>query len=326
MLLPCIETWQQWGQVFTDVALWRPAITEICKQAGLGEVKTFEAGFPGTNAVFVINGEYVVKVYAPWCHSDFYREKEIYGVVSKTSAIPTPVLLGTGILKDRIQWPYLIMAFSPGTAIRDVWDEMGASERADVARQMGIIVRAVHSLDIHLFSSLQPANDRWLDFLGRRRKECVKELRDGSILPEQVIDQVPEMLRILDDLPGGPCLVHADLTEDHTLLTKTNKGWEISAVIDWADAEIAHPEYEWVALWFGMLQQDSTAMRSFLKAYAPEREWGRDFGRRALAFTFLHRFGAGIIADVIPERQRMKIGSLDELQSILWPSTLADSL
>ena len=51
-MLPEIRTWSEWGRLFTDAALWAPAVREVCRQTQL-PVTEIEAGYPGTNvAVF----------------------------------------------------------------------------------------------------------------------------------------------------------------------------------------------------------------------------------------------------------------------------------
>ena len=81
MLLPDIKTWQEWGGMFTDVAQWRAAVDEICRREQI-RYRQIMAGYPGTNAVFVLDRSYVVKIYAPFCHEDFDLERTLYPILS----------------------------------------------------------------------------------------------------------------------------------------------------------------------------------------------------------------------------------------------------
>ena len=70
MLLPAIHTWAEWASLFTNVPRWTPVVHAIGRQAAI-PIERIEAGFPGTNAVFVLDRTYVLKIYAPFCRRDF---------------------------------------------------------------------------------------------------------------------------------------------------------------------------------------------------------------------------------------------------------------
>ena len=46
--------------------------------------------------------------------------------------------------------------------------------------------------------------------------------------------------------PFKKVLLHGDITRDHLILTEKNRSWSISGVIDFGDARIGHPYYEFV--------------------------------------------------------------------------------
>ena len=61
-LLPTVKAFKDWSPIFTDVGVWEPVIREICVQEGLS-FSQMQAGYPGTNAVFILDRKYVIKVY-----------------------------------------------------------------------------------------------------------------------------------------------------------------------------------------------------------------------------------------------------------------------
>lgn len=95
MLLPAIQTWAEWGQMFTDVEQWAPVVRAICRREALS-CQDIEAGYPGTNAVYIVDRAYVVKVYAPFCHKDCDLECDLYPLLAFDSQIPAPRLLAHG--------------------------------------------------------------------------------------------------------------------------------------------------------------------------------------------------------------------------------------
>src|SRR5450756_2156449 len=66
LFLPLVTTWEEWSRIFTDITLWEPAIREICRKEGIA-VTTVQPGFPGTNAVFLLDDKMVIKISPPQC-------------------------------------------------------------------------------------------------------------------------------------------------------------------------------------------------------------------------------------------------------------------
>jgi hypothetical protein len=117
-LLPAIRDWSEWSAVFTDAALWRPAVERLwvaepslAARTGVGRIETMTAGFPGTCAVFILNESAVIKLFPPLVAGDFDRERAVYRLLD--GRLPEmPRLLADGVLRDRIDWPYLVTSFS----------------------------------------------------------------------------------------------------------------------------------------------------------------------------------------------------------------------
>ena len=63
-LLPPIGTWKQWSPIFIDKDLCASVVSQICSLEDLrySELRT---GYAGTNAVFLLDRSYVVKIYNP---------------------------------------------------------------------------------------------------------------------------------------------------------------------------------------------------------------------------------------------------------------------
>lgn len=324
--LPGDIHWSDWGGIFLDVERWRPVVGRIVWAEGLGTVEKIEAGYPGTCAVFVVNGmyngAYVVKVYPPMLPLDGAKEQQVYRLLDgRVDLLPT--LLGAGVYPDRIDWPYLVLAFSQGTPIREVYAQLDSADKVQIAQQVGSALRTVHTTAISDAPPLDAQTDQWLAFLQRRRIDCMAELRQAAILSESILVEIETFLdaylAVRSRETVRPVLLHADLTEDHLLLVNNDeRGWHASALLDWADAEAGAPAYEWVALWFGLCHRDQDLFYAVLKAYNPTLALDESFYRECLAYTFLHRFGPGIIEHAWRGDGSPNIASLYELQQWLW--------
>ena len=322
-LLPTIRDWPDWSAVFTDSGVWRPAIERLwaadpalAAQTGVAQVETVVAGYPGTCAVFIVNQMAVIKLFPPLVAGDYARERAVYRLLD--GRLPEmPRLLAGGVLRDRIDWPYLVTSYLPGAAWREARADMPAAQRLAVARTLGERVRRVHETPIRPGLGWPP-DDAWPRFVAARLAEVAAELRARAALPERVVAEAEGLLRGVDWFARRSRLLHADLTEDHALVRERDGAWALSGLIDWADAEVGDPGYEWVALYFGFCGGDAALFRAFVAGYDSGDEVGLPDRRRLLAYTLLHRFGAHIIAGALPEQVRRELSGLDELAGLLF--------
>ena len=166
-LLPIVTTWAEWGRMFTNVTQWTSVVREICHRHHL-PVEHVEAGFPGTNAVFVVDDAFVVKIYAPFCPEDFDLERELYALLGSNAHIPVPSLIAQGVLEDQIRWPYIIIDFKPGVPIREVRQHISLRNRLRIAAELGEIVRALHRVPVASLTSLAHTQAAWQQFVRQR--------------------------------------------------------------------------------------------------------------------------------------------------------------
>jgi hygromycin-B 7''-O-kinase len=324
-----ITSWEQWGSVFTDAAIWTPGVREIGRRAGL-PVTTVEAGYPGTNAVFIVNAgaaadqaspPYVVKIYCPFCREDFALERILHPLLAEYADLPVPAWLGDGVLKGEMDWPYLILSFLPGKAIRDVRSKIPRANLVSIAAELGRCVKVLHGIPSSSLQSLDPFLDAWSVVAEQQLARTVDRLTTSQALPRNLIRQIPGFVTpVLESLsPLDWVSVNGDLTEDHVLLQEQRGHWRISGLIDFADTLIAPAEYEWVALWFGALGRDPACLHAFMQGYEAACPIDEAFRRRAMAFTFLHEFGALMIETVLQGLDAPEVRSLEHLETLLWP-------
>jgi hygromycin-B 7''-O-kinase len=327
MLLPEIRTWAEWGQMFTDVNQWAPVVRAICDRESI-PCRDIEAGYPGTNAVYMVDRAYVVKVYAPFCHEDYELECDLYPVLERDPQIPAPGLLARGIWEDRIEWPYIVMDYMPGRPIGEVWDGIPPSNRVEIAAHLGRILRHLHSTPLDSFAALDSSGREWRRFVHLRKAEFVQQFHQEAALSPQVIDQCAAWLNSAwEDVQSERLvLLNGDVTQDHVLVEQQGGAWRISGLIDFADALIGQVEYEWIALWFGALDRDAEAMRACMAAYDPSIVLDGNWARWAMAFTLLHEFSAGTIRWVLERIGYPLVDSVEELGDLLWGDLVAGGI
>lgn len=314
--LPANITRENWRDMMSNAQLWRPVAAEICTAVGLPMSAGLVAGFPGSSAVFAVDERFVIKLFPPLFAGDFAVEQAVYERLGgRIDAMPD--LLHAGIYCDRIEWPFLLLQFCAGEPVRDVYPRLSSGEKNRIATQVGLLLQCVQQTAVPPVEPFMP----WPAFLRQRHQACLVELREDTPMPGYLVDEaacfLAEMLPRLSREPVH--LVNADLTDDHVLLSRLDGSWRMTAVIDWADAQIGPAAYEWVAAWFGLCRRDVTMFRALVRASTPGQAFDESFRRSLLACTFLHRFGPLIIrerwsAEAPPEKL-----SLKGLANWLWP-------
>lgn len=326
-LLPLVNDWARWSTIFTDAGLWWPIIERVWRMdgqlrgaSGLDHPTAVASGHPGTCAVFVVDDVAVIKFFPPMVAHDFERELAVYRLLH--DHLPKmPTLLGYGRYQDRIEWPYLAVSFLPGVAWREVGRRVPPIRAAEIMTELGQIIRAIHDIRLPPSGSW-PAAGAWELLVQSRLARAGDDLRRGTHLSEATIEEIESML-LRWKWHGEPVhLLHSDLTEDHLLIAESDGNWSITGLIDWADAEVGPRAYDWVALWFSVCRRDPALFRAFLRGYGAPLEGDV---HQLTAMTFLHRFGANIIADTLSPEEQRAIGSLTELIHILFGALASPS-
>ena len=323
-LLPPVESWKQWSAIFTNMDLWRPVVTQICRKEGI-TCSRVEGGHPGTNAVWVVDSRYVVKIYNP-VYEESGVERELLIELGQGGEVPVPAVVSSGRFEDRVEWDYLITEFIQGEPIRDLRNAIPPEHLIQVASRLGKIVRALHDTDVTALECVRTHHETGLELAHRRKGEIVRNIREKGLLPDRVIGELAAFLDASSPKRGGAedVLVHGDLTEDHLYLKEEAGRWVITGLLDFGDAHLCPREYEWPALWLDLFQRDIPVFKAFLASYDSKVLEDSGFIERAFVWTLLHDFGTGIVEDQLNRHVGHRIRSLDDLRELLWPSGILD--
>ena len=124
-------------------------------------------------------------------------------------------------------------------------------------------------------------------------ENCVEHHRENNSLPPHLLKQIPQYLA--DAMPlflpdFSPCILHADITADHELLSLVDGQWKITGLIDFGDVEVGHIGYEFIATHLDAFDCDANIMRAFLRAYGMVGGMDERFNQRMMAYSLLHRY------------------------------------
>lgn len=318
--LDALENMEGYCRLFTNVSLWAPYVHEVLGRHNLEYNRAVRTGIPGTCPVFIAGERWIVKFFGRLFDgaASFEAEREVNRLALLDPCIHAARMAASGALgTPGWPWPYLIFEFIPGVSIGEAFEALSLRERLRAARDLGAMVRRLHSLPLADSTLFPGAHQPYAQFLEAQRAGVVERQRAwGSLAPhlaEEIEDFLPP-LEALAELDRPAHLIHADLTRDH-LLGRVEGGWRSLALIDFGDAMTGSLFYELGPLHLDLFNGDRRLLAAFLDSYALPEDQRANLGRGALATALLHRFD--LFGGLPPELRQAP--SLAELASALYP-------
>ncbi|MBN1879875.1 phosphotransferase [bacterium] len=286
-MLPLIRSIEEYRKIYADSAAWLPAARLIASRHNLPESP--ERQPLGTHLVFRSGNETTIKIFCPLWPQDYPAEKT---ALTHIRNLPVPSVINSGEIDG---WPYLVMKCLPGVPAVTVWPTLPMATKRTVVRQIGQWMRALHRTPLPV-----EMDDRWDTFIGER----VERAEAHHAMPEPWLSWIRDQLHNFSEPPMNHVLMHADITADHILLTKNSLKagwsdnddtgidtveWRATGLIDFGDARVGHPLYEFVApLAFYTFGEPELAS-VLIDAYGLEPS--PDVFRILTQYCLLHEFG-----------------------------------
>ena len=129
-------------------------------------------------------------------------------------------------------------------------------------------------------------------------------------------------LEFIENLPPlfdpnfQPVLLNSDVTDEHVLVSKRGNRWETTGFIDFGDAMLGHPYYDFAAPVCSITRESKELRRAMLLTYGfSDDQLNETLSRQLMAYTLIHRFIT--IPDLI-EIFDSQPGDFEELRKKLW--------
>ncbi len=270
-LLPSHMEESEYDSLFVNDQVWLPAIRAICQRHGISPSELHRAEL-GTHIVFRAEN-HIVKLFCRLWPRDYAVE---VACLSSLTGLPIPELVATGELEG---WPYLIMTVLGGTPTGKIWQSIDFAEKAAIMGELGEFIRQLHS---------QPLIDElpfdWDTFL----RERVNDLPTHHRLVEEKLSWVQAFVDPIAQNDIRPVVLNGDLTHDHVLVEHTGGYWRFSGIIDFGDAMIGHPYYDFTAPLLDHAFGEPAVAEALLDGYG--ESLSDDLIRELSRFLFVHRF------------------------------------
>jgi hygromycin-B 7''-O-kinase len=293
-LLPAIGTKQDYLAVYRDDGPWLPALRCICDRHGL-PAEGLSRQVLGTHVVFR-TGDLIVKLQCP-LYLDSHDAEHL--VLRHLRGLPSPELVAEGDLEG---WPYLLMTVVPGAPAANVWPALSQTERADIIPQVGDLMRRLHA-----HAPIAELAIDWNRFL----EERIRSAGEHHGVSGEWAGWLLRRLEGFAEGPFAPVLLHADITLDHVLLAKREGAWKVTGIIDFGDAMMGHPGYEFTAPLIGLAAGDAELARSLVESYGWRLD--RELSERLLTYSLLHRYAR--LGDIT---ERIGVGHPDGIFEAIW--------
>lgn len=317
-------TLAEYRKVFMEADFWRAYLEEIARRHEI-KIKTATTGEPGTYPVFVVNEQYVFKLFGDLFSGPrrYDAERTALEIINSSSAIPASKLVGRGKLfpeENTWQWPYLILNFIDGESYDSVRKNLDSSNALKIAENLGEIVGKIHK--VHLSSKNDQAKiskNSYHQFIEGQKAKVLDNHKKWNTLPPHLIGQIPAYLRKNMATSSQIMFLHGDLHDEHLLLTNRQAEWAIEGIIDWGDALTGNIYYELPPIHLSIFRANKSQLKHFLQSYKwPDRD-PSVFSRAAMAACLLHEFN--VLQQYSEDHELMDYRSLDDLAEVIWNYT-----
>lgn len=303
-----------YASVRTDAEFWRPHVAEIARRHALS-METYEAvRGDGTNVVFFV-GNAVIKLYTPYYHGRETKGMEVAALEALRidPAIPVPKVVARGdLLYDSgdWSWPYVVMTRMNGRVLEADWATLETPAKERLLGDLGAKLRRIHAVtpSPELASVWKSHWPRGFDEFLARQLDLLLGHADVAVLPfASELRSAP----VAGLGPSWPVLLHGDIEPDHLFVD----GESISGIIDFGDAKIGDPLYDFVTI-----RQDLATTpelrAAFLEGYGLDPNREDNLIKRLALYAMLHEWHT--LSDVIEWTVKSGAKSIRELGEWLW--------
>ncbi len=294
---------------------WKDAVLELCTKHHLPH-HDFHPYIDGSNLIASIADLYIVKIFPPFLHHQWESEYKVLKQLNNKLHIPVPELLAFGETENN--WTYVILTKLPGDTMESIWGEITIDDKKRLLKQMGQIMKQVHSLPVDELHDLPP---KWDPFLSDQIQKC-KERHLRLNAPEWIINEIENYVQQnihLIPKQFTSVILTGEYTPFNILVQKVQEDWNISAMIDFGDAMIGFSEYDLLGPSVFSCEGNIELVTALFDGYGIlYKDVNRDFRKRLLILMLLHRYSDLNTQIFIPEWST-RVSGLKELEELIWP-------
>lgn len=192
----------------------------------------------------------VLKLYPAHLSPRMRTEAYVYGLLADMDGVPTPQVVARDDSGTVLPLAYLLMTRLEGVRLADVRDRLSEDDGVTIHRQMGQILRRIHSIR---FAQCGEISGGELIAAGSNadyvRAMFARQLQDFDALGG-LVELRGAMRRFVArhdstlTISQGGVLCHNDYVDGNIHVTRTGHGWQVSGVVDVERAVVADPLFD----------------------------------------------------------------------------------
>ena len=309
MKFPVITTKQEFDEHFRN-DVWANAARQICRRHDVS-FKDLKRSEHGEHIVFLIDDNFVIKIYRPF-RNGFEREKKALEFASGKTSLKVPEIFAAGEIEG---FDYLITEQLAGELMtRQIWLGLPKDEQFAFVEKLAVGLKELHSLDADSF------DDNWREFVETQANITI-DRQIASGVNAECIKSLPAFLDAnLKLLPENrpTVFLHGDVHFGNLRVKKSGGEWQISGLFDFADSRRGFHEYDFLAVGLLMIQGQREIQREFFKSYGyADAELDETFRKRLMLLTLLYE-----CSDLRRYALRLKQEAVDfpleKLEKAIW--------
>lgn len=191
----------------------------------------------------------VVKVYSDLLHWKMAKEVFVYGRLhGRALAAPVPAVLAADDSKRLLARNVLVLTKLDGERVYELLERLDEATLADINRQLGAILRALHEVGFDCFGYVgadgvlgsHETNPDYMRFQFAKKLREFAELGGDDELRRSIERHVAERGELLAGC-AHPALCHNDCHYGNVLVLPAAEGWRVSGLLDFENVLAGDP-------------------------------------------------------------------------------------
>lgn len=313
ILLPSISSFEEYEKLKVNSEIFENAAKEIINRHQLPIELSLNIFSDGTNIVFAYGDQKVIKIFPPFHYDQFNAELLVLKHIQGKLSVITPIVEHYG---DVSGWPYIVMTKVQGTLLEELWDKIEFSNKMIIIRELGLLIREVHSLPTH---GLEEIDSNWPQFINKQINFCQEKHQLN--LSKSLLEQIPAYLETINKSlvqVNKTVILTGEYTPMNFLVNQVDGVWHIAGLIDFGDSMLGLPEYDLLGPGAFLIQGDRELLREFLVSYGYSQDMMTPvLSHQLTALMLLHKY-SNLNIQIRIKNWKNKVHSLEDLEKLVW--------
>ncbi len=266
------------------LAAWSPVLKHLQKEFQLPD-GAWERIPTGSNALFGLGDEVVVKLVPPNWRRQGDKEILVAPLLENKLSLHTPRLIGSGEIDN---WIFVILSRLEGTLLADVWPSLDLEQKRSIMTQTGKVLREFHTVT---FDENIAIKVDWSSYVQALVSGCMAR-HQRNMMPTALLTEVIPYIEAAGDFaqPTELRFIHMDV-HPWNLMAKQEEGrWKLDGLLDFGDAIVGNNDrFELLTPMIFMAQGNPLLLNSLMESYGAVDDISASALQRQLAACMLIR-------------------------------------